>query len=135
MSTRQKGKVLLLGLTGLTLLAGLLLSGCAGMSASRTEMMQSWVGKHESELIKSWGPPQQEKSDGKGGRILVYSQITTYTQPGTSTTQVYSYGFIARPQYGARTTYTPAQTYSSERTRMFWVDENGYIYHWQWKGY
>lgn len=121
----NKGRVLLLGLAEITLLAGLLLSGCAGVDTT----MNSWMGMHQSELIKSWGPPQQEYSDGKGGRVLVYIQTSSYTQPGTSTTQ--TYGFANRPQY--QTTYTPAQNYSFESKRMFWVDENGYIYYWQTK--
>lgn len=128
----KKGVVLLLGLTGMTLLAGLLLSGCAGIEtkAGVNTKMNSWMGKHQSELIKVWGPPQQECSDGKNGRILVYKHITTYSQPGTSYTQVYGYGNGAQ----AVTTYTPTQNYEYEWTRSFWVNENGYIYYWQWKG-
>jgi hypothetical protein len=62
----KKGTIALFGLAGMILIAGLLLSGCAGVETS----MNSWMGTHQSELIKSWGPPQQEYSDGKGGKIL-----------------------------------------------------------------
>ena len=39
------------------------LTGCA---TETNNMMQSWVGHHQSELIASWGPPLQVASDGKG---------------------------------------------------------------------
>ena len=35
-------------------------------------VMDSWYGRHKSELILAWGPYSDLKSDGKGGEILIY---------------------------------------------------------------
>jgi hypothetical protein len=86
--------------------------------------MQSWVGKHQSSLIASWGPPQQISTDGKGGSVLIYGQYVDFGQsPGQG--HIDSYGNF---------TYTAPKQRGYQRTRMFYVDPNGYIYGWRWKG-
>jgi len=62
----------------------LVLEGCASIDKT----MASWTGRHQSELIGSWGPPQQVFSDGNGGSVLVYTTTRSYTSPGTATTTV-----------------------------------------------
>jgi hypothetical protein len=32
------------------------------------------------------------------------------------------------------TTYTPGQTYSWKAYLMFWLDKNGIVYKWSWRG-
>jgi hypothetical protein len=66
-----------------------------------SNMMESWRGHHQSELIASWGPPQSTASDGAGGTILIYS------------------GYVNQGQFGGY-----------QRTRMFYVNDYGYIYTW-----
>lgn len=96
-------------------------SGCA---AQVNKVMESWVGKHQSDLILSWGPPRQTASDGKGGSILVYGNYVNLGQtPGRATADYYG-----------NVTYTAPQQQGYQRTRMFYVDENGYIYAWRWQG-
>src|SRR2546425_8926662 len=36
------------------------------------EVMQSWVGHHRDDLLRSWGPPAQETKLSNGGAILTY---------------------------------------------------------------
>jgi len=40
-------------------------------------IMDSWMGHHKSELIRSWGPPTRYDSDGQGGQILIYEYTRT----------------------------------------------------------
>ena len=118
--------VLLLIITAIT--------GCASIDKT----MESWMGHHQSDLIASWGPPQQVMDDGQGGKIFVYAATRSFTSPGTSTTTVtgsaYGYGNTAYGSATGYTTYNPPQTTSYDAYRMFWIDSNGRIYRWAWRG-
>ena len=96
----------LLNKNGLTSLAVLLTWGCASRV---NEVMQSWVGKHQSDLIQAWGPRQQTASDGKGGSILIYNSYVNLGQTPDQATS-YSTGYA---------TYTTPQQQGYQRTRMF----------------
>jgi hypothetical protein len=118
----------------------LLLFGAIAVAscASIDKTMESWMGNHQSDLIASWGPPQQVLDDGQGGKIFVYSTTRSYTSPGSATTNMTgsAYG-IGNTVYGnatSYTTYNPPQTSSYNAYRMFWIDGNGRIYRWAWKG-
>lgn len=103
------------------LVAFLLLSGCAG----RIEVvMESWVGAHESELVERWGPPDSVVSDGKGGTILTYEGAG---KVGESRGQV-------KVNAVGRVTVTSPKQHTYKRYRMFYVDKDGIIYSWKWKG-
>ncbi len=54
----------------------LLLVSCTSID----DVMKSWIGKHKSELLKSWGPPQQTSDDGKGGDILNYIRYSNWNR-------------------------------------------------------
>jgi hypothetical protein len=112
----------------------IIVTGCASID----KQMDSWMGHHQSDLIANWGPPQQVIDDGQGGKIFVYSNNRSYTSPGTSTTNVtgsaYGLGNTAYGNATGYTTYNPPQTTSYTAHRMFWVDGNGRIYRWAWKG-
>jgi hypothetical protein len=98
----------------------IILLGCV---AHINNMMQSWVGHHQSELIASWGPPDQISTDGKGGSVLIYGSYVNLGQtPGQATIN------------GNQITYTAPQQNGYRRTRMFYVDKDGYIYSWRWQG-
>jgi len=86
--------------------------------------MQSWVGSHKSELYQSWGPPTRITDDGKGGEILIYE---TYVNTGQTSGEV-------RTDSRGTISYTNPQQTGYVRTRMFYVDKNGIIYHWRWQG-
>jgi len=99
----------------------LIVTGCASQI---NEKMQSWVGHHKSELIASWGPPNQYASDGRDGEILIYGSYVNLGQtPGQATNNYY--GGVS---------YTAPQQNGYQRTRMFYVDAGGNIYSWRWKG-
>ncbi len=92
-----------------------------GACTSTREKMDSWLNHHESELIQSWGPPQAERSDGKGGRVLIYSH---YRAMG----RTQGYGQISPD---GSYTYTPPRQKGYTQVRMFFVDERGVIYRWR----
>lgn len=119
----------------LLVLSCTLLTGCASRI---NETMESWVGHHQSDLIASWGPPQQIMDDGSGGRILIYTQNRTFTSPGTATTtttgSAYGAGNTVYGNATSTTTYNPPRTSGYQANRMFWVNSNGRIYRWSWKG-
>jgi hypothetical protein len=118
----------------LLVMATLILAGCSMVD----RQMESWMGHHQSELIGSWGPPQQVMDDGQGGRIFIYSATQNYTSPGRATTNVtgsaYSVGNYTYGNATGYTTYTPPQTSSYTAHRMFWINSSGYIYRWAWRG-
>jgi len=104
----------------------LILLLCFGLvgCASTQKIMDSWTGHHQSELIASWGPPTRTASDGKGGAILIYESYVNLGQtPGE-----------AQVNYSGKVTYTSPQQRGYTRTRMFYVDARGYIYHWRAQG-
>lgn len=110
------------------------LSGCAHING----IMRSWEGHHYSDLIGSWGPPQQVFDDGAGGRILVYATNRAWVVPGTATTQT-TFNATADDNYiwgtaTSQTVYTPAQVQGYTAYRMFWIDRSGRIYRWAWRG-
>ena len=124
----------------------LLLVVSAGCVARVNKVMESWEGAHVSDLIASWGPPQQIMNDGAGGKIYVWNQTRSFTSPGYATTtttgqatgQATTYGSTtygnAQGSQHSQTTYTPPQTTEYTASRMFWVNNSGVIYRWAWRG-
>lgn len=83
----------------LTTTAVLASLGCATSQAD--PLMESWVGKHQSELIREWGPPTESTDDGAGGRILIYESFQRtggVSDPRRGLTDVKM--FYARPDGG-----------------------------------
>ena len=109
-------------------------TGCVTINKN----MASWVGHHYSELVMSWGPPQQVYDDGQGGRILVYTANRQFTSPGqsvtTTTGQATIYDNMIWGQARSITTYQPPQTSGYTAYRNFRIDNRGYIYSWSWRG-
>lgn len=90
-----------------------LLCSCA---ARLNKKMDSWLGHHYSELIDSWGAPDQQMDDGRGGRILVYAKASSYSVP-------------LKNAYNGQ--YIGTYTNQNVSKRMFWVDADGVIYKWK----
>ena len=88
-----------------------------------SKAMNSWVGSHYSDMMLKWGPPTYSTSDGKGGQILVYQ----YDRNGGSIP-----GYATK--IGKTIFYTAPQNISYTAERMFWVNADGIIYSWRWKG-
>ncbi len=130
----------------MTLIVLFVLSTSLGCVAAINKTMESWMGHNINDLIASWGPPEQSMPDGQGGQILIYAQTRQWTNPGHATTNTYgtanTYGNYNGNTYRGNTygsatsttTYTPPQTYGYNAQRMFWVDNNGTIYRWSWRG-
>lgn len=101
-------------------------------------MMKSWVGHHYSELLMSWGPPQAVYDDGRGGRILVYTQERQWTTPGravtTTTGSATVYDNWIWGQAQSVTYFQPGGTSGYTAYRMFQINSSGYIYNWSWRG-
>lgn len=74
-----------------------------------TNLMEFWVGRQKSDLIRSWGPPQQYASDGKDGEILIYEHVITHTN-------------TIDGAYYEQTTRS---------SKMFYADAYGNIYYWR----
>jgi len=82
------------------------------------EIMKSWIGYHQSELIASWGPPEKITIDGKGGSVLDYS----YHKDLGSTAYKDPWGNVhIRPR-------------GYKATRYFYVNSDGIIYKVKWQG-
>ena len=119
----------------------LLVTGCI-TPGKMNEIMSSWVGDNANNLIASWGPPQQVMPDGSGGQILIYLQDRQSTSPGYSTTTSSAsanawgnYNYATATGYGtSNTVTTPPKTDRWTVSRSFWVDKDGRIYRWAWKG-
>ena len=111
-------------------------TGC--LTARLNTAMSSWEGHHYSELIMSWGPPQQVYDDGSGGRILVYTAARSWTSPGqavtTTTGQATIYDNMIWGQAQSVTTYQPPEQYGYTAWRVFRINKQGYIYSWSWRG-
>jgi hypothetical protein len=112
------------------LILALFLVGCQNVSKT----LASWVGHNMTELIASWGPPSQTFADGKGGQVFVYKYSRSWVQPGQATT---SYSATTSSGYTsgqATTVYSPSYVQGYDAYRMFYVNGDGVIYSWAWRG-
>lgn len=93
-------------------------------------VMESWKGAHSSEVIMSWGPPDKELSDGKTGKILVYTDKGEVTRiSGSSSADI----FVSN-QFGSGTSrgeYVVDSRATYEY--LFYSDADGIIYHTKWR--
>lgn len=128
-------------------LASVLVVGCV----SPDKAMKSFLGQPSSELVAVWGAPQQRLPDGNGGEIWCYPQQREWTTPGQANTSVYgtgnsngnlnwnpygaSYYGNSSVQANAQTTWTPPQSHSYLATRTFFVNPEGTVYRYAWRGY
>lgn len=101
-------------------------------------IMESWMGSNESDLIAAWGAPQQVMSDGSDGKVFIYSQQVSYTTPATSYTTGnatgYTYGNTTSVYGNTYTTYNPSHTYGYQKQRIFFINSDGRVYRWSWRG-
>ena len=82
--------------------------------------MDSWLGLTKQELIMAWGPPTKTALDAQGGEILIYDRTVTFPLlPGQ-----------IQPSPFGGTQYTTPQSLTVTRSRMFYISNEGKIYHW-----
>jgi hypothetical protein len=108
----------------------LMLLSLIGCTSRMNQIMASWEGQDANDLIANWGPPTQVMDDGSGGKILCYQQTGAIYVPRTTTGSAYSYGGAT----SFNTYSTPGYAFPINKYRMFWVNTNGTIYRWSWKG-
>ena len=58
----------------------LLLTACAS-TQKYDQMLNGWVGKSESALLKTWGAPSARKINADGSQVVTFTQVQTLTVP------------------------------------------------------
>lgn len=113
-------------------LLALILAGC--VTAEQVDArMGKCIGFTLSELIVEWGPPAQVLDDGEGGKIVVFDRSSNTTMLGSSYTTGSSYGYGTRT-YDATTFHNPPQTINIRRSRVFFLNAEGRVIRYSWKG-
>jgi len=100
-----------------------------------SDVMNYWIGYHQKELIKAWGPPNRTADDGDGGTILIYSYKsegktkTVMKEFQKTTVGGYSTTITGRKLPGGYKIETET-TGAYNLQKMYYADANGKIYHW-----
>lgn len=105
------------------------LSSCA-TTAGYEELLGSWVGKTEEQLIMKWGTPQSVY-ESNGLKYLTYIQSSSRYIPGTPAT--YQTQFIGNVAYTKSTGGSPGYSVTYRCQTTFFV-RNGEIINWIWQG-
>lgn len=124
-------------LAGAVLIAGVIFVVWVidGASKLNSAEMESWKGHHVSELIRSVGPPQRIVSDAAGGKIYIWRSEVKIPLAKEKTERRGTATVIGDTIfYKEKTKTTPALNIEYDKVRMFWVNSQGIIYHWKWKG-
>lgn len=122
---------------GSIMAVALVMSGCA-TTAGYEKLLNEWLGKEESSLVSSWGPPQGLYVSPDGHRILTYVDERTLVIPGytaPSTTYVTGQSF-GNTFSGIATTYNYSVPPSAMQFRCqtnFTIRE-GRVVSWSYKG-
>jgi len=118
----------------LLLACAVFLSGCV----DNDKIMASWEGHDVSDVITSWGPPGQVLDDPPG-KIMTWFSQRNFVSPGysqtNSTGSAYIDGNTISGQSQSYTTTMPARVSGYTATRTFWVNGQGKIYRWAWRGH
>lgn len=113
----------------IALVFGFLLAGCA-TEAKYNEMLDTWMGSQESELISKWGVPSSVY-ETDGTKYLTYRYSSTGYVPGTPPS--YQTNIIGNTVYTNRVGGTSGMVYQSSCDTTFTV-KSGKIVHWSWQG-
>ncbi len=93
-----------------------------------TNSMRRFEGRNVTDLYAAWVPPNEVYDDGSGGRVLVYVYVRGYYyRPPMISGKIY-------PGGTALVTYTPEAVASYDARRVYWVNKDGIVYRWEWKG-
>lgn len=105
----------------------LILSGCS-------DPMAKMVGKTPDDLLVNYGPPTNVLPVGERGAIFIYSQEKQRHNQGyvpSGQTQATGDGaLIAAAVDGFLKGANPPTTTIRMTHRMFWINDEGYIYKW-----
>ena len=126
----------------LSLMVSICFVGCMTPDAT----MKTFIGRHSSELLRLWGPPNDRSPDGRGGEVWTYYQTRQWTSPGyvnsSSFGNANTYGNVYGNNYTANTyasgstatTFMPAQTQGYNARRTFMIGQSGLIMDYSWQG-
>lgn len=116
------------------------LSSCA-TTQKYDQMLNGWIGKPESALLKTWGAPSARKINANGSEVITFTQTQTLTVPS----EFYLYNpypldgdaSIYAP-FDGDYTFTPyAQNLGASQEYIcqtsFYI-QNNIITGWKWKG-
>lgn len=109
----------------------LLLSACGAVKKRINASMDAWTGKHYSDLIAAWGPPQQIIDLGEDGKLLVWVYDRGDSERSVSTTTIEDQT-LRDQTLRTETTYDDSTGWKAYR--MFWANAEGIIYRWSWRG-
>lgn len=108
---------------------GFLLAGCA-TEGKYGQILDTWMGSTESQLISKWGIPSSVYESG-GVKYLTYSNSSSGYVPGTAPS--YQSTVIGNTVYTNRIGGTPGFVVNSWCDTTF-TTRDGVIVHWSWKG-
>ena len=66
------------------------LIGFFALTGCLSSRMDSWVGHNRDELVKTWGPPNQESALSDGGKSMVYIQYLANQYGGRTCRMVFN---------------------------------------------
>lgn len=107
----------------------LALSSCIHPIRTQNLAMQSWVGHSRGELVSKWGSPSSVVEDGLY-QMFVYAETETNTTVTPPT--VLQQGGKRPPLV-----ISPGRANTKTRVvrqRIFWLDADGIVRKWSWKG-
>jgi hypothetical protein len=107
--------------------------GCATSQSSRAidQAMASWMGNSVSDLIASWGPPDQETQVEDGSRVLTYNRVLWEESDPLSCDNLYP---TSDPnQADAECARRLLNQRAVRGLQMFWANRDGVIYRWAWR--
>jgi len=101
------------------------LSSCATshLVSQEANMNAAWVGKTHADVIKTFGAPDREATDGNNGMVLIYEQI--YTRSHTSS---YGYGGPWGPWGGPWGPDINTTVYTDKDYVHFYINPTGNVY-------
>ena len=86
-------------------------------------------------LVRSWGPPQSQFELSDGSKVIEYSNSSTGTVGGYTTTQpVTTYNLDGSISTTYVSTTTPSYNVQYNCRTIFDVDINNIITSWRWEG-
>ena len=106
-----------------------LLLGCA-TSQRYEEMLNTWVGKNEEELVRSWGPPSSVYDSGRS-KFLTYARSAQGYVPGAAPS--YRGYVIGNTVYTRPIGGSPGYAYTQQCVTSF-ETVGGVIRSWRWEG-
>ena len=106
-----------------------LLAACA-TEAKYQEVLKTWMGLNEVELVNQWGPPDRVY-ELEGNRYITYVRGGTAYLPGTSPS--YQTRVIGNTAYTNPVGGVPPMIINTSCVTTFTV-QNGKITHWRYEG-